>query len=226
MTEESLKLLKNLSILIVEDDDMARQMLLSGLKPYCKDVFEAADGLEGLEKFNKFNVDIILTDIHMPMLNGFDMIKKILAVKPHQKFIVFTSYDTDNNLLKSVEAGAALFLTKPINIQDLRSMLITLTCKADEKLVKISDKVAINLAKEKIYKDGQEVYLTFLQNKFFWLFAYNLNKLVTYDMIEEFVYENEPINKSAIQNAVSRLKKELGINIKNHFESGYVLAVE
>lgn len=224
MTEESLKLLKNLSILIVEDDDMARQMLLSGLKPYCKDVFEAADGFEGLEKFNKFNVDIILTDIHMPMLNGFDMIKKILAVKPHQKFIVFTSYDTDNNLLKSVEAGAALFLTKPINIQDLRSMLITLTCKADEKLVKISDKVAINLAKEKIYKDGQEVYLTFLQNKFFWLFAYNLNKLVTYDMIEEFVYENEPINKSAIQNAVLRLKKELEIKIKNISESGYIMS--
>ena len=226
MTEESFKLLGNLSILIVEDDDTARKTLIGGLKPYCKDVYGASDGYEGLDKFSKFNVDIILTDIHMPMLNGFEMIKKILAVKPHQKFIVFTSYDTDVNLLKSVETGAALFLKKPISIQDLRSMLITLTCKTDDKLTRINDKISINLQKEKIYKDGEEIYLTFLQNKFFWLLAYNLNKLVTYEMIEEFVYENKLSNKSAIQNAVLRLKKELEIKIKNISESGYILVSE
>ncbi|WP_169777723.1 response regulator transcription factor [Campylobacter mucosalis] len=224
MTDESLKLLKNLSILIVEDDDMARQMLSVGLKPYCKELFLANDGYDGLDKFNKFNIDVVLTDIHMPILNGFEMIKKILAIKPHQKFIVFTSYDTDNNLLKSLEVGATLFLTKPINIQDLRRVLITITHKTGEKLIKISDEISINLAKERIYKNGIEIYLTFLQNKLFWLLAFNLNKLVTYDMIEEFVYENEPVSKNAIQNIILRLKKELGLKIKNIFESGYILA--
>lgn len=160
------------------------------------------------------------------MMNGFDMIKAILRLKPHQNFIVFTSYDTDDNLLKSIKHGAALFLKKPIDIQELRTALIMLTSKNEDKFTSIGEGVSVNLARERVYKDGGEIYLTFLQNKLFWLFVYNLNSLVTYEMIEQFVYEGEPINKNAIQNSVSRLKKQLGVNIKNIFESGYIMFVE
>ena len=64
-----------------------------------------------------------------------------------------------------------------------------------------------------------------MQNKIFWLFAYNLNKLVTYEMIEEFVYESTEVSKAAIQNVVLRLKRELGVKFKNISESGYILVV-
>ena len=77
----------------------------------------------------------------------------------------------------------------------------------------------------KIYKNGSELYLSFLQNKIFWLFAYNLNKLVTYEMIEEFVYDSTEVSKAAIQNVVLRLKRELGVKFKNISESGYILVV-
>ena len=118
-----------------------------------------------------------------------------------------------------------MFLKKPIDIKDLRSMLISLSFDRDEKLVRLSDEVSINLKREKIYKNGSEVYLSFLQNKIFWLFAYNLNKLVTYEMIEEFVYESTEVSKAAIQNVVLRLKRELGVKFKNISESGYILVV-
>jgi len=100
---------------------------------------------------------------------------------------------------------------------------VALTYEKDEKLVRLSSQTSINLAKEKIYKNGEEIYLSFLQNKLFWLFAYNLNKLVSYEMIEEFVYENELSSKGAIQNVVLRLKRELGVRFKNISESGYIL---
>ncbi len=223
MINETLKFLKNISVLVVEDDEAARTLIKSGLKPYCKGVQTASDGYEGVEKFSKFGADVILTDIHMPAMNGFFMMQEIARLKPHQKFIVFTSYDTDTNLLKSVEAGAALFLKKPIDIENLRTAIITIAAKTDEKLVKITDEININLQKEKIYKNGEEIYLTFLQNKLFWLFAYNLNRLVTYGQIQEFVYDNEPISQGAIQNVVLRVKKELGVKIKNVSETGYML---
>ncbi|MCD8212774.1 MAG: response regulator [Campylobacter sp.] len=220
---QTLKLLQSLSVLIAEDDEMARELIIGGLKPYCANVYGASDGLLGLESFKKFNPDMVITDIHMPMMNGFEMMKEIVKLKPHQKFIVFTSYDTDANLMKSIEQGAALFLKKPIDITELGRALITLTYEKDERLIKISEQISVNLEKEKIYKNGKEIYLTFLQNKLFWLFAYNLNKLVTYDQISEFVYENEPVSKSAIQNIILRLKRELGVKLKNISESGYVL---
>lgn len=226
MRDESLNLLKNLSILIVEDDDISRELLVSGLKSYCNNVYGSQNGYEGLEAFKKYKIDIIITDIHMPIMNGFEMMKEIAKLKPYQKFIVLTSYDTDVNLVKSVEQGAALFLKKPVDIKELRSMLISVTYEKDEKIININDSISINLKKEKIYKNGEEIYLTYLQNKFFWLFAYNLNNLVSYEMIEEFVYENEYVSKGAIQNIVLRLKKELGIKLKNISEFGYILVCE
>ena len=223
--QEALEILKKISILVVEDDEMARELIISGLKPYCELVVGAQNGQEGVEKFKKQGFDIVMSDIHMPVLNGFEMMNEIKRLKPHQKLIVFTSYDSDENLIKSMEQGATLFLKKPIDMKDLRSMLISLSFERDEKLVHLSDEVSINLKKEKIYKNGNEVYLSFLQNKIFWLFAYNLNKLVTYEMIEEFVYDSTEVSKAAIQNVVLRLKRELGVKFKNISESGYILVV-
>ena len=223
--QEALEILKKVSILVAEDDEMARELIITGLKPYCGQVVGAQDGQDGLEKFKKQGFDIVMSDIHMPVLNGFEMMNEIKKLKPHQKFIVFTSYDSDENLIKSYEQGATLFLKKPIDIKDLRSMLISLSFERDEKLVRLSDEVSINLKREKIYKNGSEQYLSFLQNKIFWLFAYNLNKLVTYEMIEEFVYDSTEVSKAAIQNVVLRLKRELGVKFKNISESGYILVV-
>ena len=224
--QEALEILKKVSILVAEDDEMARELIITGLKPYCGQVVGATDGQDGLEKFKKQGFDIVMSDIHMPVLNGFEMMNEIKKLKPHQKFIVFTSYDSDENLIKSYEQGATLFLKKPIDIKDLRSMLISLSFERDEKLVRLSDEVSINLKREKIYKNGNELYLSFLQNKIFWLFAYNLNKLVTYEMIEEFVYESTEVSKAAIQNVVLRLKRELGVKFKNISESGYILVAK
>ena len=165
--QEALEILKKISILVVEDDEMARELIISGLKPYCELVVGAQNGQEGVEKFKKQGFDIVMSDIHMPVLNGFEMMNEIKRLKPHQKFIVFTSYDSDENLIKSMEQGATLFLKKPIDMKDLRSMLISLSFERDEKLVHLSDEVSINLKKEKIYKNGNEVYLSFLQNKIF-----------------------------------------------------------
>jgi len=213
--QEALEILKKVSILVAEDDEMARELIITGLKPYCGQVVGTKDGQDGLEKFKKQGFDIVMSDIHMPVLNGFEMMNEIKKLKPHQKFIVFTSYDSDENLIKSYEQGATLFLKKPIDIKDLRSMLISLSFERD-----------VNLKREKIYKNGNELYLSFLQNKIFWLFAYNLNKLVTYEMIEEFVYDSTEVSKAAIQNVVLRLKRELGVKFKNISESGYILVAE
>ena len=220
--QEVLEILKKTSVLVVEDDDMARELIISGLKPYCEQVIGACNGQDGVEKFKKQGFDIVMSDIHMPVLNGFEMMNEMKRTKPYQKFIVFTSYDSDENLIKSMEEGAMLFLKKPIDMKDLRAMLISLSFERDEKLVYLSDEVSINLKREKIYKNGIEIYLSFLQNKIFWLFAYNLNKLVTYEMIEEFVYESD-VSKAAIQNVILRLKRELGVKFKNISESGYIL---
>ncbi|MDR0665912.1 MAG: response regulator [Campylobacteraceae bacterium] len=225
MHESTLELLNNFSVLVVEDDELTRNMLKRGLKKYFGDFHEAKDGLEGFEVFKKNRADIIVTDIHLPYISGFEMIQEILKLKPKQPFIVITSYNTDQNILKSIQNGAVSFLRKPlIDIQDLQTtLLLTLMPKINQKHTNIGKGVSIDFNREIIYKDNEPLFLSQINNKIFWLLCYNLNMLVTYEMIEDYVYNNESVSKYAIHMSIMRIKKRLGINIENVIDSGYIL---
>jgi DNA-binding response OmpR family regulator len=225
--KSTLEMLGNFSILVVEDDDVARVMVKQGLKEYFASYYDAKDGLEGLEMFKKHRVDIIVADIHMPRLNGFEMIKEIFALKPAQPFIIITSYDTDQNIVSSIHNGAFSFLRKPLNIQDLQTaILLSLSKKINQKQIRLSPTVTIDTNKEIIYQNGEPIFLTQTNNKIFWLLCYNLNRVVSYDMIEDYVYYGESVNKSTIHTAILRIKKNLkDVNIENVSNTGYIIKI-
>ncbi|ALV64425.1 response regulator transcription factor [Campylobacter fetus] len=219
-----LKLLSEINILVVEDDDMARAALKLGLKSYCNAYFEASNGYDAIDIFKQNRVDIILTDIHMPGLNGLEMIEEIKKIKPQQSFIVITSYDTDQNFFRSVKEGAMQFIRKPLVIEDVQNALLLAVAKKDEKVFKLSPNIKVNLSNETIFDGEKQIFLTNIENKILWLFCYNINMVVTYDMIEEYVYDNLDVKKGSIHTAVLRLKKHLdGINIENISAKGYIL---
>lgn len=85
---KKLRILNTKSLLLVENDEIARIAITQALKPFCENFITAKNGLEGLEKFRNYKIDMIITDINMPHLNGLDMISEILKLKPEQKFIV------------------------------------------------------------------------------------------------------------------------------------------
>lgn len=217
------QLLSDVNVLIVEDDKLSRELLVRGLKPYCAMVRGASNGLDGLNEFKKQDYDVVLADIHMPIMNGFSMIDEIKKLKNEQKFIIFTSFDTDINLAKSADAGALLFLKKPIDIAQLRRSLITLTHKKSSEMIRLSDEISIDRQFERIYRHDEQIFLSYSQHRLFWLLARNLGQLVSYEMIDEYVYDGAPSSKAAVQNMVLRLKRQLKIRLKNISEMGYVL---
>ncbi|MDR1554853.1 MAG: response regulator transcription factor [Campylobacteraceae bacterium] len=225
MRKSTLDILSDFNVLVVEDDSVARVMLKQGLKECFAAYYEAKNGLEGIEVFKKHKIDIIVVDIHLPLLNGFDMIKEILALKPKQPFIIITSYDTDKNILSSIHTGAFSFLKKPIDIEDLQiALMLALSKKIKQKQIKISDDILLDFNKEMIYKDNEPIFLTYVNNKVFWLLCYNLNNLVSYEMIEDYIYGGKSVNKNVIHTVMLRIKKRLGdINIENIPNAGYML---
>lgn len=224
MNSKTLNLLEDLSILVVEDDEFALTAIKQGLKQYCASFYSAKDGLEGLDTFKKYPVDIIITDIHMPGINGFEMIKEVLKLKPEQLFIVMTSYDTDQNILQSVQDGACSFLRKPLNIEELQTSVLLNSQKINYKKKQLTKDVLLDYQKETIVYEDKIIYLSCNNNKIFWLLAYNINNLVSYDMFEDYVYNGEIINKSTLHNAILRIKRQLkSIDIENIPNLGYIL---
>lgn len=219
-----LQILNNMNILVVEDDETARVALKLGLKSHCNIYQEASNGYDGIEIFKKYRIDIIITDIHMPGLNGIEMIQEIKKIKPNQCFIVITSYDTDENFFRSLKEGAMQFIRKPLVIGDVQNALLLAVAKKSEKTIYLSPNINVNFDGESIYKDGEQIFLTNIENKLLWLFCYNIDRVVTYDMIEEYVYGTSDLKRGSIHTAVLRLKKHLGnVRLENLSAKGYIL---
>jgi DNA-binding response OmpR family regulator len=200
-------------------------MLKQSIKEHCAAYYEAKDGLDGIEAFKKRKIDLIILDIHLPRLNGFEMIKEVLALKPNQPFVVITAYDNNQNILDSIKTGALSFIRKPIDITDLQTaILLALSKKMKQKHMKISDEVTLDFAKEVIYNNNEPLFLTQISNKIFWLLCYNIGRLVSYEMIEDYAYEGESTNKNTIHAVILRIKKQLkDIDIENIPNVGYIL---
>lgn len=162
----------------------------------------------------------------MPKVNGFDMIKEILKLKPKQLFIIMTSYDTDENLIQSMKEGAYSFLRKPLDIEELQTALVMSLAKVKYTTKKLNENIRIDYQNETIYLNDNPIYLSSKCNQIFWLLCYNINRLVSYSMIEDYVFDDLAVNKNTIHNLILRIKKQLHqIYIENIPNEGYILKI-
>ena len=115
------KELKNITILYVEDDQLIREQTWAILNKLFKKVFSAYDGVNGLEIFkeHKNEIDVIVTDINMPNMNGLEMIEAINKIDSSLPTIVTTAHTDSSFLINAIDLNVDKYISKPIQIKDL-----------------------------------------------------------------------------------------------------------
>ncbi|MFF4774843.1 response regulator [Microtetraspora fusca] len=108
-------------LMIVDDHPVVRQGLRGMLEsdPGVDVVGEAGSGDEAVVRSRELRPDVILMDLRMPSGDGVDATRRILAERPESRVIVLTTYETDQDIVRAVEAGAAGYLLKDISRADL-----------------------------------------------------------------------------------------------------------
>jgi two-component system chemotaxis response regulator CheY len=116
-------------ILIADDSESIREVLAFNLKNAGFEVFVASDGAEALQFFDGRTIDLLLTDYHMPAMNGLELIENVRKLE-HYKFmpiLVLTTENQKNIINDAKNAGATGWLLKPFNadklIQTLRKVI-------------------------------------------------------------------------------------------------------
>ena len=220
-------MLKNFTILYVEDDEMVRKSAVEYLKRVCKEVLQAKDGKEAIKIWSDNKPDIIITDISMPRLNGLDMAAYIRANDKDVQIIVATAHSDTEYLLKAVELQLVKYIIKPITKEKLEIAL-------SKSMELIEDKSKFNLqlsstcsynAYEKIIIEGdKEVKLTKNETLFLDLLAHHHTRVVSYEEIENAIWAYEGMSQDAIRSLVRGIRKKVpdGI-IENVSGSGYKL---
>ncbi len=105
------------TILCVDDEPIIRSLCREVLEEYR--VLPAEDGLEAIKILEREDIDLVLSDVVMPNLDGLHLLQKIKEQQPDQAVILMTGYSDQELVLKALKAGADDFISKPINILQL-----------------------------------------------------------------------------------------------------------
>ncbi len=106
-------------ILVVDDEPAQRELVCGFLRKHGFDVVEAGGGREAVARFKQEVFDLVLTDQRMPDLSGLEVLEAVRSTSPETAVVILTAYGTIETAVSAVKAGAADYLTKPLNLDDL-----------------------------------------------------------------------------------------------------------
>jgi two-component system NtrC family response regulator len=106
-------------ILVVDDEPAQRALVAGFLARHGFEVTQAADGGAALARFRQEPFELVLTDQKMPDLSGLQVLEAVRAITPETAVIVMTAYGTIETAVEAIKAGAADYLTKPLNLDEL-----------------------------------------------------------------------------------------------------------
>ncbi len=121
----NVSILKNITILYAEDEVALREITLNILRGFTKKQFVAENGAQGLDLFkqNESEIDLIITDVNMPIMNGLEMIREIKKINPHIPIIVATAFSNTEYLLEAIDIGVDKYVLKPIDMKKLLQLM-------------------------------------------------------------------------------------------------------
>jgi two-component system KDP operon response regulator KdpE len=181
-------------ILVVEDDPTIRRGLASELAAAGYEVLEAPDGHQGLTLFGSGGPDLVLTDLAMPVADGFSLIRDIRRGSS-TPIVVLSVRGADVDKIRALDLGADDFVTKPFSVPELLARLraqLRRSGVAQARTVLEFDGLSIDLERRRVVQGDREVRLTPTEFAILELLAANAGRPVTTARIIARVWKGAP----------------------------------
>ena len=218
--------MKNLKVLIVEDEQKLANLIRSSIKDLFFKVVTAKDGIEGLKKFNSFKPDIIISDILMPNLNGLEMCKAIKE-QSNIPIVILSAHSQKEMLLQAIDIGISKYFIKPFDIESFIEYLKELSSKINnEKNFTLKDGFIFVKNSISLYKNDELVNLTKREREFINLLLDNKNSLVKLEDIKEILWQEDEVSDERVRTFIKRLRVKTSKDlIENVSSQGYMISV-
>lgn len=203
---------KNIKILYVEDDDIARENGVEYLENYFEHIYEASDAILALQLYERHKPDIIITDIQMPKLNGLEFVQRIRIHDDKTQVIVISAFSDKDYLLKAIELKLVKYLIKPVNEKDLDEAisLCIHSLKNDiSNIVQLDTNSYFDMFNQTLVVNEQIVKLRAKELLLLTLLIKNKDRYVTYEEIENFVWSDGVMSKDALKTVIKNTKSKL-----------------
>jgi len=207
--------MRQVRILIVDDDPAILKFLRANLKAGSYETLAAVDGAEALQVFERELPDLVLLDITMPKMNGFDVCRR-LREWSKIPIIMLSARGDEMDKVKCLDLGADDYLTKPFGVDELLARVRAVLRRTESartqptKSCFTCEGIEINFADRRVTVSGREVALTPTEYKLLQELVLNANKVLTHSMLLGKVWGPEySSEKEYLRVFISRLRKEL-----------------
>ena len=180
-------------ILIIEDEKNISEIVAKYLEKEGYTTLIANDGIEGLALFRDSNPDLVISDVMMPTIDGFEVLREIRLISDIP-VIMLTAKQEEVDRLKGFENGADDYVTKPFSPKELvRRVMVMLkrTYKAiEDKQVLIEGELKLDLNKQKLYKNEDEIAITSKEFQIIYAFFKNPRQILSREQLIELAFSN------------------------------------
>lgn len=214
---------ENSVILVVEDDYDIGDILEKYIKNENMQVIRALDGQQALECLKTYSIDLILLDIKLPKLNGWEILQ-IIRQTSNLPVIMLTALDDQVNKIMGLKMGADDFIIKPFNPNEVIARIQAVLRRSVSQNTEINNiiryrEIKINLGHHQVYilngQKNQLINLTLTEYKILVLMAKTPNKVFTRnELIQNCMPESDALDRT-VDSHISKLRKKLEENEVN-----------
>ena len=203
-----------MSILLIEDDLTLNELITDYLKLNGNSVVSLEDGMNAIDTINKTNFDLYIIDINIPHINGLEIVKYIRQKDISTPIIMITASMELENFKTAYKNGCDDYIKKPFYLEELEIRIDKLLSKKSNgnSLIKISDTITYDTEYEELSVRGEVKRLRKKERLLLNILLKNINKLVSNEIIENYVWENEIKELYPLRQLVNDLRK--------HFDNG------
>jgi two-component system, OmpR family, copper resistance phosphate regulon response regulator CusR len=206
--------MENINILIVEDEQRLAEILKKQLEESGFNAEIANDGYVGKQLVERNAYNLIILDINLPLLNGYDLCREIRKRDSRIPIIMLTAFSTSENKLAGFDVGADDYIVKPFDFRELLARVNVFLRRSDSnnppfEILSIAN-LEMDLKTKSVTREGKKIDLTAKESLLLETFLRNKDKLLTRDQIIEQVWgiEFDP-STNIIDVYVNYLRKKI-----------------
>ena len=224
MDNDTLKQLKNYTVLCVEDEDGIRKRLVNTLKYYFDTVIEASNGEEGYDRYYEHRPDMILSDIEMPLESGVEMVTKIRETDKTVSIVMVTAYSNEEYLLELINLNINHYILKPVNSDNLLDGIIKGFGDKLESRLEFGFGLYLDMKRREFIYEDKVVSLRKRDKEFLRLLHKNRGAITLYRDIEDALWMDKSMSMGALKTFIKELRHRLPVDIiENVQQEGYRL---
>jgi len=203
------------TILIVEDDGGIRLILRDALAAQGYQVVTAADGPEGLAKALEARPDLLILDVMLPGLDGFEVCKKVRQEGVTSPIMMLTVRDEELDKVLGLEVGADDYVTKPFSLKEVSARVKALFRRVEDYQAGLDvyrfGKIELDFKKFESRKDGRPLGLTPLELRILKVLVTRKGQVVTRDEFLDLVWgvDNLAVSHRTVDSHVAHIRKKV-----------------